>query len=120
MQAHQIPRRFAPRDDSYSSDGAPLLLRRRPACPRHLIRFDLSGIESLRAGEHLVDRLVEIGGRFALESQRIHARDDERLEVGTLHAARLEGLHGFVHRLVQRQQLLGALATRRQCVRQLR
>src|SRR5438046_2915399 len=61
-----------------ASSIATLFLRRgRTARARHLIGADLRRVEPSCAGEHLVDRLVEVGGRLALEAQWIEASNDE-------------------------------------------
>src|SRR5207237_8339164 len=54
-----------------------LLLARRPSTPRRLIGPDFPGIELFRARQHLVARLVEIGGWLALITQRIDVVDAE-------------------------------------------
>src|SRR5262249_55049418 len=69
--------------------------------------------------QHLVDRFVEIGRRFALEAKRIDACDDKCLEIWTLEPARLHSLHRFVHQLIELEQLLGALSSRGERRRQL-
>src|SRR5215831_13786115 len=94
------------------SSTALFLRRRRAAGSGDLVRLDLAGVEAPRAADHLVDRLVEIRGRLALEAQRVDASDDERLEIRTLESTRLHAFYRFVDQLVQLEQFGGALAPR--------
>src|SRR4051812_23399983 len=97
-----------------------LILRRwRAARARDLVGADSRRIEPPSAAEHLVDRLVEVGGGLPLEAQRVDARDDERLEIGTLESSTLERFHGLVHELVELEQFLRSLPARQQRVGKL-
>src|SRR5262249_12483441 len=93
--------------------------RRWAAAARDLVRFDLPCVEPSRARDHLVDGLVEIGHCLALKAQWVDTGDDERLEVRALETARLHALHCFVHEIVQLEELVRPLATRRKRRRQL-
>src|SRR4051812_4466810 len=78
----------------------------------NLIHPDPARVEPPGRGDHLVDGLVEVRRRLPLEPQRVDARDHECLEVRALEPALLEARDGRVHRFVELQQLVRALATR--------
>src|SRR4029077_12573030 len=62
----------------------------------------------LRAGDDLVERLVEVERGRLREARVVHARDHERFEIGTREPFRFQFLHRSAHRIVQLQDLLAA------------
>src|SRR6266540_4236346 len=71
---------------------------RRTGRAGNLIGLYLRRVEPPGRGRHLLDGLVEFHLGAALEPDRVDPRDDERAEVRTLEAARLQSLHCLTHR----------------------
>src|SRR4029077_11311874 len=63
--------------------------------------LDAIDVELLRAGDDLVERLVEVEGARLLEARVVHARDYERFEIGTREPFRFQLLDRSAHRIVQ-------------------
>src|SRR5207237_9378056 len=89
-----------------------LFVRRRAAARlRDVLLFDLVDVELLRARDDPVERFVEIERRRFRKPRVVHARDDERFEVRTGQALRLQLLHGSAHGIVELEnQRAAALA----------
>src|SRR5580765_1508698 len=65
-------------------------------------------VELLRAGDDLVERLVEVERSRLRKARVVHARDHERFEIGAREPFRFQLLDRSAHRIVQLQDLLAA------------
>src|SRR3954467_3838255 len=75
------------------------------AGPDDVFLFDPLDVELAGAGDDLVEGLVVIEAGRLREARVVHARDDERLEVGAVGAARLQLLARLADFVVQLQDL---------------